>query len=83
MATSAMDPNRGAAAPYESTTAGAGWLGSRSLQLIPLIGEPKWHPSKKLEMAEHRPWVAATRGGNTTTNRRSAMAEEGGVAEEM
>ncbi len=46
MATSAMDPNCGAAAPYEST-AGAGWPGSRSLQLIPLIGEPKWHPSKK------------------------------------
>jgi hypothetical protein len=49
MATSAIDQNRGAAAPHESV-AGAGWLGSRSLQLIPLIGEPKWHPSKKWEM---------------------------------
>ncbi len=36
MATSAMDPNRGAAALYESTS-GAGWPGSRSLRLVPLV----------------------------------------------
>ncbi len=36
MATSAMDPNCGAAALYESVV-GAGWPGSRSLRLVPLI----------------------------------------------
>jgi hypothetical protein len=36
MATSAMDPNRGAAAPHESV-AGAGRPGSRSLRLVPLV----------------------------------------------
>jgi hypothetical protein len=36
MATSAMDPNHGAADPHESV-AGAGWLGSRSLRLVPLV----------------------------------------------
>ena len=36
MATSAMDPNRGTAAPHESV-AGAGRPGSRSLQLVPLV----------------------------------------------
>ncbi len=36
MATSAMDPNRGATAPHESV-AGAGWPGSRSLWLVPLV----------------------------------------------
>ncbi len=36
MATSAIDPNRGAVAPYEST-AGAGWPGSLSPWLDPLV----------------------------------------------
>jgi hypothetical protein len=36
MATSAMDPNRGAAALYESN-AGSGWPGSHSLRLVPLV----------------------------------------------
>jgi len=42
-ATSAMDPNRGATAPYESI-AGGQCPGSRSLRPIPLFGAPKWHP---------------------------------------
>jgi hypothetical protein len=49
MATSAMDPNRGAAALYESN-AGGRRPGSRLLRLIPLLGAPKWHPSKNREM---------------------------------
>ena len=49
MATSAMDPNRGAAAPYESNVGGRR-QGSRLLRLIPLFGAPKWHPSKNWEM---------------------------------
>ena len=49
MATSAMDPNRGAAAPYESNVGGRR-QGSRLLWLIPLFGAPKWHPSKNWEM---------------------------------
>jgi hypothetical protein len=49
MATSAMDSNRGAAAPYESNV-GGGCQGSRLLRLIPLFGAPKWHPSKNWEM---------------------------------
>ena len=49
MATSAMDPNRGAAAPYESNVGGR-HQGSRLLRLIPLFGAPKWHPSKNWEM---------------------------------
>jgi hypothetical protein len=36
MATSAMDPNCGAAAPHESV-AGTGQPGSRSLWLVPLV----------------------------------------------
>ena len=49
MATSAMDPNRGASAPYESNVGGRR-QGSRLLRLIPLFGAPKWHPSKNWEM---------------------------------
>ena len=49
MATSAMDPNRGAVAPYESNVGGRR-QGSRLLRLIPLFGAPKWHPSKNWEM---------------------------------
>jgi hypothetical protein len=49
MATSAMDPNRGAAAPYESNVRGRR-QGSRLLRLIPLFGAPKWHPSKNWEL---------------------------------
>ncbi len=45
MATSAMDPNHGAAAPYESNV-GSRHQGPRLLRLIPLFGAPKWHPSK-------------------------------------
>ncbi len=37
MATSAMDPNRGTADPYEST-AGAGWPGLLLPRLVPLVG---------------------------------------------
>ena len=45
-----MDPNRGAAAPYESNVGGRR-QGSRLLRLtIPLFGAPKWHPLKKWEM---------------------------------
>jgi len=49
MATSAMDPNRGAVAPYEYNVGGRR-QGSRLLRLIPLFGAPKWHPSKNWEM---------------------------------
>ena len=49
MATSDMDPNRGAVAPYESNVGGR-HQGSRLLRLIPLFGAPKWHPSKNWEM---------------------------------
>jgi len=49
MATSAMDPNHGAMAPYESNVGGRR-QGSRLLRLIPLFGAPKWHPSKIWEM---------------------------------
>ncbi len=45
MATSAMDPNHGAAAPYESV-AGAGRPGSRSLRLVPLVRMTKEDASK-------------------------------------
>ncbi len=45
MATSAMDLNRGATAPYEST-AGARRLGSRSLRLVPLVGTTNKDASK-------------------------------------
>jgi hypothetical protein len=78
MATSAMDPNCGAGAPYESI-AGTRRPGSRSLQLIPLIGAPKWHPSKNERWAEHRPWVAAPQWGNTTTNHRLLAAAGGAL----
>ena len=44
-----MDPNCGAAAPYESNGGGRR-QGSRLLRLIPLFGAPKWHPSKNWEM---------------------------------
>ena len=47
--TSTKAPNHGVAAPYECI-AGAGWLGSRSLGLVPLSGVPKLHRSKKREM---------------------------------
>ena len=47
MATSAMDPNHCATAPYESNVGGR-CQGLRLLLLIPLFGAPKWHPSKKL-----------------------------------
>ena len=49
MATSAMDLNRGAAAPYESNGGGRR-QGLRLLRLIPLFGAPKWHPSKNWEL---------------------------------
>ena len=45
MATSAMDPNHGAADPYEST-AGAGWPGSLSPRLVPLVGPTNEDASK-------------------------------------
>jgi hypothetical protein len=42
-----MDPNRFAAAPYYyEPTAGARRPGVGSLWQDPLIGAPKWHPSK-------------------------------------
>jgi hypothetical protein len=47
MATSAMDTNRGAAAPYESNV-GVRRQGSRLLRLIPLFGPPKWQTIEKL-----------------------------------
>ncbi len=80
MATSAMDPNRGAAAPYEFT-AGAGRPVSRSLQLIPLSRNGTHQKNER--WAEHQPWVAATRWGNITTNHRLVAAAGGGVEEEM
>ncbi len=48
MVTSAMDPNRGAAAPC-APNGGARRLGLGSLALpsMPLFGAPKWRPSKK------------------------------------
>ncbi len=61
MATSAMDPNHGAAAPYEST-AGAGRPGSCSLRLVPLVGMTNEYASKikeggmSLALGGHR-WV--------------------------
>ncbi len=48
MATSAMDPNRGAAAPHESV-AGARRPGSRSLQLVPLVRMTNKDASKIIE----------------------------------
>jgi len=45
MATSAMDPNRGAAPPHEPSR-GARRPGSRALRSMPLFGAPKWRPSK-------------------------------------
>ncbi len=45
MATSAMDLNRGAAAPYEST-AGAGRQGLLSPRLVPLVGTTNEDASK-------------------------------------
>jgi hypothetical protein len=45
MATSAMDPNHGAADPYEST-AGAGRPGSLSPRLVPLVGPTNEDASK-------------------------------------
>ncbi len=45
MATSAMDPNHGAADPYEST-AGAGRPGSLSPSLVPLVGPTNEDASK-------------------------------------
>ena len=56
-----MDPNRGAVAPYESNVGGRR-QGSRLLQLIPLCGAPKWHPSKNWEMG-----LAPGLGGRHTT----------------
>ena len=44
MATSAMDPNRGAAPPHEPIR-GARRPGSRALRSMPLFGAPKWRPS--------------------------------------
>jgi hypothetical protein len=44
-----MDPNRGAAALYESN-AGGQRPGSRVMRWIALFGAPKWHPSKNREM---------------------------------
>jgi hypothetical protein len=51
MATSAMDPNHGAAAPHESY-AGFRCGGLVHATLIPLYGVPKWHPLKKREQDE-------------------------------
>ncbi len=45
MATSAMDPNHGAADPYEST-ADAGWPGSLLPRLVPLVGPTNEDASK-------------------------------------
>ena len=60
MATSAMDPNRGAAAPYESNVGGRR-QGLRLLRLIPLFGHQNGTHQKIGRWAEHRDWVAATR----------------------
>ena len=54
MATSAMDPNHGAADPYEST-AGAGWPGSLSPRLVPLVGPTNEDASKIKRGAGPRP----------------------------
>jgi hypothetical protein len=48
MATSAMDPNQGAAAPHESY-AGFRCGGLVHTALFPFYGAPKWHLSKKRE----------------------------------
>ncbi len=48
MATSAKDPNHGAAAPHESY-AGFWCGGLVHAALVPLYGAPEWHPSKKRE----------------------------------
>jgi hypothetical protein len=57
VATSAMDPNRGAPAPYESNVGGRR-QGSR---LFPCLGRRNGTHRKFGRWAEHRDWVAATR----------------------
>ena len=49
MEASAMDPNRGAAAPHEPS-AGVRRLGLGSPAFVPLFLAPKWHPSKNREV---------------------------------
>ena len=71
MATSAMDPNRGAAALYESN-AGGRRPGSRLLRLIPLLGAPKWHPSKNREMGG-----APVLDGRCSMDRRNKQPNDG------
>ncbi len=51
MATSDMDPNRGAAPPNEPYR-GARRPGLRALRLVPLLWAPKW-----------RPWKSSVMGG--------------------
>jgi hypothetical protein len=71
METSAMDPNRFAAAPYEPT-AGARCPGLGSLWQDPLIGAPQWHPSKNWEMGG-----ASVLGGRHFFNRHNNQPKFG------
>jgi hypothetical protein len=78
MATSAMDPNRGTAAPYESNT-GDWHPGLSALRLIPLFWAPNGTHQKIERWAEHWSWMAAARWVNTTTNRTMVSAVGGGL----
>ena len=81
MATSAMDPNRGAAAPYESNVGGRR-QGSRLLRLIPLFGAPKWHPSKICEMGG-APGLGGRHSTMTHNNQpNDGVGSGGGMGEE-
>jgi len=81
MATSAMDPNCGATAPYESNVGGR-HQGSRLLRLIPLFGALKWHPSKICEMGG-APGLGGHHSTMTHNNQpNNGVGSGGGMGEE-